>query len=74
MQDHVNEIVNVLSKGMMDLPDLLNFFATALKNVNPMVTSKGSGENEKTGADHNLLKLMVETLSLIANRLLNADP
>ena len=59
---------------MMDLPDLLGFFGNALKNVNPMVSSKGSGENEKTQNDFNILTLMVETLSLIANKLLNTDP
>ena len=74
MQDHSNDIVSVLNKGMMDLPDLLSFFGTAFKNVNPMVTSKGSGENEKTNADYNILQLMVETLSGIANKLLNTDP
>ena len=74
MQDHANEVVTVLSKGMMDLPDLLSFFATAFKNVNPMVSSKGSGENEKATQDFNILQLMVETLSLIANKLLNSDP
>lgn len=55
MQDHASEIVTVLTKGMMDLPDLLGFFANALKNVNPMVSSKGSGENEKTQSDLNIL-------------------
>ena len=58
----------------MDLPDLLAFFANAFKNVNPMVNSRGSGENEKTNTDQNLLKLMVETLTIIANKLLNMDP
>ena len=74
MQDHANEIVGVISKGMMDLPDLLSFFGKAFNNVNPMVSSKGSGESEKTSADYNILQLMVETLSVIANKLLNADP
>lgn len=59
---------------MADLADLLTFFAKALKEVNAMVMSKGSGDNEKNVQDHNLLTLMVETLSLIANKLLNADP
>lgn len=39
-----------------------------------MVSSKGSGETEKTSTDTNVLTLMVETLSVIANKLLNADP
>lgn len=59
---------------MMDLPDLLAFFGNAFKNVNPMVSSKGSGENDKTTTDYNILSLMVETLSLVANKLLNSDP
>ena len=64
----------MLTKGMMDLPDLLSFFGTAFKNVNPMVSSKGSGENEKTTNEFNIMQLMVETLSMIANKLLNTDP
>jgi hypothetical protein len=59
IQEYAGEIVAVLSRGMMDLPDLLSFFSKALKNVNPMVTSKGSGETDKTSGDHNLLALMV---------------
>ena len=59
---------------MLDLPDLLAFFGQALKNVNPMVTSKGSGDTERTANTYNLLQLMVETLSQIANKLLNTDP
>ena len=74
MQEHVSEIVGVLSKGMEDLPDLLSFFGSALRNVNAMVSSKGSGEIAKSNSEVNLLTLMVETLCMIANRLLNADP
>ena len=59
---------------MLDLPDLLTFFGNAFKNVNPMVTSKGSSENDKSSNSYNLLQLMVETLSHIANKLLNTDP
>ena len=59
---------------MLDLPDLLAFFGAAFKNVNPMVTSKGSGDSERTSNTYNLLSLMVETLSHIANKLLNTDP
>lgn len=55
MQDHASDIVGVLTKGMEDLPDLMSFFGQAFKNVNPMVTSKGSGENEKTNSDTNIL-------------------
>ena len=48
MQDQVNEIVLVLSKCMMDLPELLSFFASAFKQVNPTLTSKGSGSTERS--------------------------
>mmetsp|Transcript_13724 Transcript_13724/g.17336 ORF Transcript_13724/g.17336 Transcript_13724/m.17336 type:complete len:235 (-) Transcript_13724:58-762(-) len=59
---------------MEDLPDLLSFFGSAFRNVNAMVTSKGSGETTKSSSEINILTLMVETLSMIANRLLNTDP
>ena len=39
-----------------------------------MVTSKGSGDNDRTAGTYNLLQLMVETLSHLANKLLNTDP
>ncbi len=55
MQDHAGDIVGVLTKGMEDLPDLLSFFGQAFKNVNPMVSSKGSGENDRTNSEVNLL-------------------
>ena len=59
---------------MLDFPDLINFFANCFSNVNPTITSKGSGDSEKTDMSYNLLALMVETLNLIANKLLNTDP
>jgi len=74
MQDHSNEIVQVLTKGMLDLPDLLAFFGKSFANVNAQVSSKGSGDSERTSLDHNLLSLMVETLTIIANKLLNQEP
>ena len=59
---------------MIDLPDLLSFFAKALKNVNAQCSSKGSGDSERTSISTNLLTLMVETLCIIANKLLNQEP
>lgn len=74
LQDQVNEIVLVLSKCMMDLPELLSFFASAFRQVNPTLTSKGSGSTERSQQRFNIIQLIVETLSIIANRLLNMDP
>jgi hypothetical protein len=59
---------------MMDLPDLVFFFAKAMKQVNPIASSKGSGDSERSSQTFNLLSLMVETLTFIANQLLNTDP
>ena len=56
------------------MPDLMSFFGAAFRNCNAMVTSKGSGESTKSASEVNLLQLMVETLCMIANRLLNTDP
>lgn len=74
IQDHSNDIVQVLIKSMIDLPDLFSFFGKALKNVNTQVSSQGSGDNERTSINLNLMNLMVETLCLIANKLLNSEP
>ena len=71
LQDHAAELVQVIARNMLDLPDLLTFFGKAFENVNPMISSKGSGDSERTSQQYNLLALMVETLSLIANGLLN---
>jgi len=59
---------------MMDLPELLSFFACAFRQVNPTLTSKGSGGSERSSQRFNILNLMVETLTIIANKLLNLDP
>lgn len=59
---------------MLDFPDLISFFSQCFKNVNPTVTSKGSGDSVRTTDSYNLLSLMVETLKMIANKVLNTDP
>lgn len=59
---------------MLDLPELLQFFGKAFKNVNAQVTSKGSGDSERASVSTNILQLMVETLTIIANKLLNLEP
>lgn len=38
------DIVNVISRNMMDFCELAEFFTMALKNTNPLVTSAGSAE------------------------------
>jgi hypothetical protein len=59
---------------MLDVPDLINFFVNCFANVNPTIQSKGSGDSEKTDTSYNILGLMVDTLSIIGNNLLNEDP
>ena len=48
IQNQANDIVQVLSKCMMDLPELVSFFASAFRQVNPTLSSKGSGSNERS--------------------------
>ena len=74
IQDHSNDLVQVLTQSMIDLPDLLSFFGKAFKNVNSQVSSPGSADSERTSINTNILNLMVETLCLIANKLLNLEP
>lgn len=59
---------------MIDLPDLLTFFATSLRHINPTLNSKGSCDTERSSQSYNILTLMVDTLTIIANKLLNSDP
>jgi hypothetical protein len=39
----------------MDLPDLLSFFANAFRQVNPTLTSKGSGSTERSQQRFNII-------------------
>lgn len=49
MQGQSDELVEVLTKSMIDLPELLSFFTSSLKQVNPILNSKGSGDTERNG-------------------------
>jgi hypothetical protein len=75
MNDRQQEFVTVLSRNMLDLCDLVRFFAKCFKKVNPVSTISG-GDAEKGGhqGGKNIFNLMVETLSQIGNKLLNSDP
>jgi len=59
---------------MMDLPELLSFFCATLRQVNPTLSSKGSGGSERSQQRFSIIQLIVESLTVIANRLLNMDP
>jgi hypothetical protein len=76
MNERQEEVVNVLSRNMLDFCDLIRFFSKCLKQVNPMITI-GSSSNEESGEQNkgkSIFSLMIETLSQIANKLLNTDP
>lgn len=68
-----SEIVQVVSKNMMDFCDLAEFFCHALKMINPIVTSAGSVEAE-TAEETVIFKLIVETFTKLGNLILNEDP
>jgi hypothetical protein len=55
---------------MLDLCDLVRFFAKCFKRANPVSTVQTSGGDQ----GKNIFNLMVETLSQIGNKLLNSDP
>ena len=46
MNDRQEEIVNVLSRNMLDFCDLIRFFAKSFKQINPMITFGGSEEGD----------------------------
>jgi hypothetical protein len=76
-----DEIVNVISRNMLDFCDFIKFFADCLKQVNPMISVSGSAAGDGQGEDgvdqvktKNTFQLMTETISQVANKLLNNDP
>ena len=60
---------------MLDFCDLIRFFSVCMKQVNPMVNI---GTNQEESVDQNKQKntfnLMLDSLSIIGNKLLNNDP
>ena len=74
-----DEIVTVLSRNMLDICDLFQFFSECLEQVNPMIMCSGSSEEASTSQENstsqvNLFQKMVDTFILIGNKLLNTDP
>ena len=67
------DIVNVISRNMMDFCELSDFFINALKNTNPLITSTGSADGDNS-EEKNIFKLIVETFSKLGNSILNEDP
>lgn len=67
------DIVNVISRNMMDFCELTDFFINALKNTNPLVTSTGSTDGDNS-EEKSIFKLIVETFSKLGNSILNEDP
>jgi hypothetical protein len=76
VSDRQPEFVNVLQRNMLDICELIRFFAKCFKKVNPVTTVNAAGqattaageshETEKTmqsGSTKNIFNLMVETLS-----------
>ena len=79
INDRVDEIVNVLSRNMLDFCDLVKFFSDSLGQINPMVNIEpptGSQEDigDATGKTKNTFQLITETLAQLADKLLNSDP
>jgi hypothetical protein len=76
MNDRQEEIVNVLSRNMLDFCDLIRFFSKTFRQINPMVTIGSSTDDTENvqNKGKNIFQLMVETLSQIGNKLLNNDP
>ena len=71
MNERQEDLVNVLSRNMLDFCDLIRFFAKCFKQVNPMVTI-GNEDVENKGK--NIFQLMLDTLAQVANKILNTDP
>lgn len=73
LNNRLEEIVNVLSRNMLDFCDLIQFFAQAMQQVNPTV-SVAQDDELNSSKQTNIFDLMHATLSKIAIKLLNLDP
>lgn len=69
-----DEVVNVLSRNMLDFADLISFFCNSIKQINPLISIGSSTEDIQTTKTKNTFQLMIEVLANIANKLLNCDP
>lgn len=72
LNDRQDEVVNVLSKNMLDFCDLSKFVCGCLAQLNPMLSVSASTLN--TSKTRNTFQLTVETFGELANKLLNTDP
>ena len=68
------EIVNVLSRNMLDICDLVQFFARALRQLNAKATVETGEEGAADKKEVSVFGLAVETLAQIGNKILNTDP
>ena len=67
MNDRQPEFINVLSRNMLDVCELVRFFSKCFNKANPVttVTANTKGEDDQTtrSSGRNIFNLMVETLS-----------
>lgn len=73
------EVVNVVSRNMIDLCDFLKFFNSAFKQISPMAQVSGNDGNDSEEIPdptkgQNIFNFMVQTFSQIGNKILNEDP
>ena len=54
LNDRQDELVNVLSRNMLDFCDLIKFFASCMKQINPLITVGGgaSGEGDENNNEN----------------------
>ncbi len=77
MNDRQQEFVNVLTRNMLDICDLVRFFAKCFRKVSPITPEKKKDESsisQESASAPKVFSLMIETLSQIGNKLLNSDP
>jgi len=77
MNDRQPEFVNVLTRSMLDICDLVRFFARCLRKVSPIQPDRKKDESRISQDSQPAPKtfaLIVDTLSQIGNKLLNSDP
>jgi hypothetical protein len=67
INDRQSEFINVLSRNMLDICELVRFFAKCFKKANPVTTvstnTKGDDDKTARSSGRNIFNLLVDTLS-----------
>jgi hypothetical protein len=61
--ERIDQLVNVMSRNMLDFCPFIKFYADVLQQVNPTVSITGEEDQQQDTKPKNIFSLMIDTLS-----------